>query len=395
MNARFNLKDAKAEKTKLMLIIREGHSRKIKIYTDMDVVPKDWDNAAQSFRRTHPYYKLDSERLLKWKTYAAEAIREADLAGEDMEQVKLRILSKVESSMESPEGGNGYFLPYYLKWCGTTTTKRKADRFLKSSYKKFLEFAKNDNPTFDQITVRYIERFIEWMAGQGLNPNTRGCQVKRIKAAMKEAYVAGLHTNRAFTDFRKEQVKVENIYLTEEEIKKIEDVELKPYGMYAKARDLFIIGCHTALRYSDCIRLTPDDIHDGIIRLKQIKTGETVMIPCHPKVSEIIERYGGAPKMCDITLNRNIKEVCRLAGITNRVGIRRHGEKETTYCEKWKLVSSHTARRSAATNMYKAGIPTISIMKITGHKSERVFMDYIKVTGEENAQMLKDNPFFN
>lgn len=68
---------------------------------------------------------------------------------------------------------------------------------------------------------------------------------------------------------------------------------------------------------------------------------------------------------------------------------------ETTYYEKWELVSSHTARRSAATNMYKAGIPTISIMKITGHKSERVFMDYIKITGEKNAQMLKNNPFFN
>ena len=45
--------------------------------------------------------------------------------------------------------------------------------------------------------------------------------------------------------------------------------------------------------------------------------------------------------------------------------------------------------------MYKAGIPTIAIMKITGHKSERVFMDYIKVSGEENARMLKKNPFFN
>jgi len=43
-------------------------------------------------------------------------------------------------------------------------------------------------------------------------------------------------------------------------------------------------------------------------------------------------------------------------------------------------------------DIYKAGTPTIAIMKITGHKSEKVFMDYVKVTGEENAQMLKDNP---
>ena len=56
--------------------------------------------------------------------------------------------------------------------------------------------------------------------------------------------------------------------------------------------------------------------------------------------------------------------------------------------EKWEAVSSHTARRSAATNMFKAGIPSISIMKITGHKTETQFMKYIKVSKEENADGL-------
>ena len=142
-------------------------------------------------------------------------------------------------------------------------------------------------------------------------------------------------------------------------------------------------------------RLRPEDIHDGIITQKQMKTNEVVSIPCHPKVAEIIEKYHGAPDIPAQSLNSCIKEICREAGICERIGIRRHGAAETTYYEKWELVSSHTARRSAATNMYKAGIPTIAIMKITGHKSERVFMDYIKVSGEENARMLKKNPFFN
>lgn len=397
MNAKFNLKDTRVEKTRLMLIVRDGHERKIKIYTDLEVAPKDWNNSAQSYKSTHPFIKLDSERLLKWRLAAAEAIRESELTGEGLEEIKLKILSKMDKSREVQQHNDDscYFLPYYYKWCSTSTTRREANRYLMTSYNRFLEFARNKNPTFDEMTVAFIEEFIEWMAQQGLSINTRGGHIKRLKAAMKEAYIAGMHTNSAFRDFRKEQIKVDNIYLTEDEIRKIENVELKPNGMYAKARDLFIIGCHTALRYSDCIRLTPDDIHDGIIHIKQIKTDGTVIIPCHPKVSEIIERYGGAPKICDVVLNKNIKEVCRRAGITDKVGIRRHGEKETVYYEKWQLVSSHTARRSAATNMYKAGIPPIAIMKITGHKSERVFMDYIKVTGEENAQMLKNNPFFN
>ena len=48
-------------------------------------------------------------------------------------------------------------------------------------------------------------------------------------------------------------------------------------------------------------------------------------------------------------------------------------------------MKTHTARRSGATNMYLAGIPTIAIMKVTGHKTEREFMKYIKITEEQTA----------
>ena len=63
---------------------------------------------------------------------------------------------------------------------------------------------------------------------------------------------------------------------------------------------------------------------------------------------------------------------------------------KTTY-KKWQLLSTHCARRSFATNLYKQGFPTISIMKITGHKSEKSFMRYIKVTEEEVATMLENH----
>ena len=58
------------------------------------------------------------------------------------------------------------------------------------------------------------------------------------------------------------------------------------------------------------------------------------------------------------------------------------------------LVTAHTARRSCATNMFLAGVPTLSIMKITGHKSEKVFLKYIRITQEENALKLRDHSFY-
>lgn len=70
------------------------------------------------------------------------------------------------------------------------------------------------------------------------------------------------------------------------------------------------------------------------------------------------------------------------------------GKVSQLYIEKCDAISTHTARRSFATNAYKAGVPTIAIMKVTGHKKESNFMKYIKVSAEENAEMLKSHPFF-
>lgn len=62
--------------------------------------------------------------------------------------------------------------------------------------------------------------------------------------------------------------------------------------------------------------------------------------------------------------------------------------------EKWELVTAHTARRSFATNAYLAHVPTLAIMKITGHSSEKVFLRYIRISQEDNARQLQEHPFF-
>jgi integrase len=63
--------------------------------------------------------------------------------------------------------------------------------------------------------------------------------------------------------------------------------------------------------------------------------------------------------------------------------------KLTQNYKKWELLSTHTARRSFATNLYLAGLSSITIMAITGHKTEKAFMKYIKATSSEHAKLLK------
>ena len=64
------------------------------------------------------------------------------------------------------------------------------------------------------------------------------------------------------------------------------------------------------------------------------------------------------------------------------------GMKVTTMKQKYELITTHSARRSFATNMFKMGIPTITIMGITGHRTERAFLTYIEVTPDEHARIM-------
>jgi integrase len=167
-----------------------------------------------------------------------------------------------------------------------------------------------------------------------------------------------------------------------------------------KARDLFIIGCYTGLRFSDLNQISPDNfINNGTqLKVKTEKTGEFVVIPLHRTVKEIVQKYENSipDVLSNQKMNEYIKEVAKLAELNERISISitKGGEKQSDVFEKWQLVTTHTARRSFATNMYLLDIPTISIMKITGHRTEKAFLLYIKITQEENANKLLNHPFF-
>lgn len=166
-----------------------------------------------------------------------------------------------------------------------------------------------------------------------------------------------------------------------------------------RLRDLFVIGCLTGLRFSDYSTLTPDNFQDGYIVKRTKKTNVTVRIPMHDYVKEIIRKYDGhVPVGYNIQyFNAYLKVICKEIGFNDRVtfSYTQGGELKTVNKEKWELISSHTARRSAATNMYLTGrMKTFEIMKITGHKTEQCFFRYIKITNDDVARQISGDVFF-
>ena len=95
-------------------------------------------------------------------------------------------------------------------------------------------------------------------------------------------------------------------------------------------------------------------------------------------------------------MNEYVKELAELAKLneTILISFTQGGIKQTKTFLKHQLITMHTARRSFATNAYLMGVPTISIMKITGHRTEKAFLKYIKISQEDNANKLVHHPFF-
>ncbi len=286
-----------------------------------------------------------------------------------------------------------------------------------------IEFEKKDyhrQLKFEDIDMNFYRRFRKYCDEKNYSENYFGSLIKNIKTVFREARIVDkLHTETGIEhrDFKAISVAADTIYLTEDELMRIYRLEITPekiaeaipesdrrsYSVQRKiaacelVRGRWLIGAFTGLRVSDFGRLGEINIDGDFIRVRTKKTDKPTVIPIHWVVRELLDAgFDLTTRVSDQKINKHIKEVARMAGIDSDVEITqvKGGEIIRTVYKKWELVCTHTARRSFATNAYKAGIPTIAIMKITGHTRETTFLKYIRVSEEENAEALATHSFF-
>jgi len=257
---------------------------------------------------------------------------------------------------------------------------------------------------FDDITMDFYKDFIKYFNKNKCAPNTIGKSVKNIKVIMAAAQKDKLHNNNAFKEreFETFSEDPKNIYLNEEELDRIYELDLSKNEKLERVRDLFIVGARTALRFSDLVDLNENNFYKendkNIIRVHTKKTDTDVTVPIKKQVLDIFHKYGNKmPRsVSNQKMNEYLKEIGKLAAINTPVTKKmiRGGKSYWATFEKWQLITTHTARRSAATNLFLAEFPAISIMKLTGHKTDMSFQKYIKISEDENAFKMAENDYF-
>jgi integrase len=226
-----------------------------------------------------------------------------------------------------------------------------------------------------------------------------------VKKALKWAHQSGtdIHNDILFNRLKKYR---SDSYLhptmSIEELRHL--ASLKLTGSIEKTRDLLIIGCWTALRVSDLMKITKVKVHKdeqgGYIQVESTKVkGTYIEVPLHPQVKAIRERWKGWPPVFnEQDFNRRLKKLGQLADmnevmygeIIKKKKVNGEDVMRTTKgnFKKWELLSSHCCRRSFATNLYGV-LETGDIMQVTGHSSEATFRKYIHQKPIESRRRIR------
>ena len=212
-----------------------------------------------------------------------------------------------------------------------------------------------------------------------------------IKYAVKLKKIPAAKMIELEFDTRREET--DSIYLTESEILQLLEIKDFDDPIHEQVRDVFVVGCFTAMRFSDYSTIDPSAIRNNRLEFVQKKTGGKVTIPIHPVVNTILKKYNNVlPKVPkNNEFNRIIKLVgeklpCLHVPFIRQVTYGR--ELKEIVAMKFSFLQTHTSRRSFCSNEIIKGTDPLIIMSISGHKSHKSFMRYIKVSPDQYADKL-------
>lgn len=224
-------------------------------------------------------------------------------------------------------------------------------------------------PEWSKFTKPYLSALVRYFRGV-MSDSSAKTALAYVKAVLNEnSEVVELPTRKFNEVLTIRSIKSTATWLTEDELKQLRassDVERLVLAD-------FLIGAYTGARYSDFVDFDERNIVGNRLDYTSKKTGIRATVPLKPVVRKLLkmERSNVSTKY----FNTTIKEICRKSGITEEIKLFKAGE---TVCgEKWKFVSSHTARRSFATNLYLRGVDIVSIGKMMGHSSVEMTERYI------------------
>lgn len=380
-----------------------------------------------SFDKSH----VEAEILAIANPKKAEAIMKAKREEEERQQEELLIKAKqerlIKEGIDAERAKIWNFLNSFCEEIKSGARLNGHNRYAPGTVKAWFSFRrlydlfdKKHRFTWYQVDRAFVTKFLAFMEKNDYMVSAQNKYLVDLRAIVNYAYLDGIHDNdRAMQYFSKKKIedgdKAIEIYLTEAELQALYEMPLS--GKQDEVRNIFLVGCYTCQRVSDYNDIDKDCFTTTakgtpVIRLVQKKTRNEVKIPImNPNLRAICEKYAyNLPSVVDVILNRYIKDILKKLSesvptlgkmVTTKLTMKQkkleedgklvveRNDKGEVVMPRYACVTTHTARRSGITNMYLTHKYTIvQMMHVSGHKTQKTFMDYIKLSSDEIADEI-------
>jgi integrase len=405
------LVQGKKNPSKISLRFSESREFNTIVATPLQINPQHFSKALQKVRNIVEAENKDeiNNKLRKLKTSLIDRYNEDVAEGIfiNTQWVKEEVYKFFN---HTPKENKNYkiflldYIQYFIKNCPERYSKKldqesrpiseRTIQKYRTCQKLLQEFSDKEGKKIKlvDIDLSFYKRFVAFLRTEKkYNDNTIGKYIATFKTVLNDAVLNNIAITPQIKNFKVYTASTKDVYLNEDEIEEILNYNFNQNLRLKNARDLFIIGLRTGLRVSDFTRLKDAEIDGDFITIETFKQGKPVTIPIHPQLKTILEN--GLPRpISEQKLNLYLKEICKNVGIEDLVeGAKMNPEtkrKEKGIFPKYELISTHTCRRSFASNLY-GKVPNHVIMAITGHTKESTFLKYIKITPKENAMVLQ------
>ena len=235
---------------------------------------------------------------------------------------------------------------------------------------------------FKDITYTFLKDFEVYLREKGNGINTVAKHLRQLRTLVNEAINQGyIHADAyPFRKFKIKQEKGSHEFLTPDELKKLENLEVHDLKL-RHVLDAFLFCCYVGLRFSDFCQLTPSNFirvnGKKWLHFKSIKTGIELRLPLHllfeGRALSILDKY-------DITefanLGSNSEVNKSLSVIIGMTRIKKH-------------ITYHTARHTCATLLIHQGVPITTVQKLLGHTSVKTTEIYSEILSSTILRDLK------
>ncbi len=397
VNFRIRSKANKPVSIFIYISLEEGNV--ISTPSGFTVHPKEWSKVTKRPKQNSESNKKTFSKLNKLQEFIYNAVNDAQAAGQLIDVIWLK--ENIDKCFNRVKKTDQSLLTNHTQYIIDNANTRKIKGSNKiglserrvTGYKTFKKTIENYQKVikrkihFQDINKAFVDRFTNWLFNsKNYSTNYAGKILDNLKTVCLDAEKLDIKINDYAHKIEGFKEQNEDRYiqtLSFEELEQIRTAELETSAQ-DNARKWLLIGCEIGQRVGDLLKLTPEDLRYKNNRLyidiEQKKTGKFITIGViNEHVKNIVENdfpYAISQQK----LNKHIKDVCKLAKIEDEVQGKKYDSetkrKKLDFYPKHELITSHSFRRSFATNYYKK-IPTAVLIGITGHSKESLFLEYI------------------